>query len=70
MVSASISDMTQHFTDDQHALLTGMLIGQLIKAGFVVMPQLDDEDNFTPFIAIRIDPDVVLDVLIEVKGLS
>ena len=59
-----------NFKDSEHAFLTGLLSGQLIKAGFVVMPQLDDEDNYTPFIAVRVDDDVALDVLIEVKGRS
>jgi hypothetical protein len=41
-----------NFQDDDHALRTGMFLGSLMKAGIMVIPEIDDEQNYTPDITV------------------
>jgi len=52
--------MFGNFEDDTHALRTGMLIGALIKAGIKVIPDMDDEGNYTPYMTITLDDAIPL----------
>lgn len=44
-----------NFQDDTHALRTGMLMGMLLKAGITVVPETDDEGNYTDRLIITLD---------------
>lgn len=59
-----------HFASDDHALVTGVLAGLLIKSGIPAYPQMDEEGNYTPVIHIRLDVGHArpIDVELEVRG--
>lgn len=42
--------MTGNFESDSHALRTGMLLGELMKLGVTVAPDVDDDDDYTDVI--------------------
>jgi hypothetical protein len=43
-----------YFQDDMHALQAGLLIGALLKAGFSVIVEQDDEGNYTGLLEISL----------------
>ena len=58
-----------NFVDDDHALLTGIVLGMLLKAGLPVYMSVDEHQDYAPVLHLRLDmgdPEP-LDVLIEVK---
>lgn len=55
-----------HFKSMNHALVTGMLLGYLMKKGFTVTPEVDgNEEDWTPRMMIHID-ELDTDIAIEV----
>jgi hypothetical protein len=60
-----------HFLNDDHALVTGMFLGMLMKVGIPAYPLMDDEGNYMPTIRMRLDigHSKPVDVLVEVKGI-
>jgi hypothetical protein len=43
-----------HFTSPEHALLTGMLLGELLRQDVDATPVIDPQSNYTDMIAITI----------------
>jgi hypothetical protein len=55
-----------HFKSNNHALVTGMLMGYLLKKGFTIQPEVaDNGEDWTPRMMIHID-ELDTDVAIEV----
>lgn len=44
-----------NFASDGHALVSGMVLGDLLKHGVEVTPVWDDDDDYTPVIEINVD---------------
>ena len=59
-----------NFVNDDHALVTGMLLGLLLKSGIPAYPGMDEDGNYTSVIRIRLDIGHAkpVDVELEVKG--
>lgn len=53
------SDGPPYFADEMHALNTGFLTGALLKAGFLVILDVDDEGNYTGLMEIVISGEEV-----------
>jgi hypothetical protein len=61
-----------NFANDDHALMTGFLIGALQRAGIPAYPTMDDAGNYIPTVRLRLDvghPKPV-DLEIEVKPVA
>jgi hypothetical protein len=43
-----------YFASDDHALLTGFVIGAMMKAGITVRPETDENGNFLPKLTIQL----------------
>lgn len=57
-----------NFKDDLHAFRTGLILGHLLKAKIRVVPDLDDDDNYTDIMTITLadDEENVLEVRVRV----
>lgn len=64
--------MTTNFENDDHALVTGMLIGLLMKAGIPAYPVVDDKGDYLPRLRLRLDVGHArpVDVELEVKAIA
>ena len=45
-----------YFANDRHALMTGMVVGMLMKAGITVRPETDGEGNYLPELVVEVPP--------------
>ena len=44
-----------NFEHDDQAMMTGLLVGLLMKHGIDVRPEVDPEGNYTPVLFVKID---------------
>jgi hypothetical protein len=61
-----------NFADDDHALMTGMLAGLMLKSGIPAVVERDDQGDYVPRIRIRLDVGHArpMDLVVEVKAAS
>jgi hypothetical protein len=61
-----------NFQDDDHALMTGMLAGLMMKGGLPAVVERDDQGDYLPRIRIRLDVGHArpMDLVVEVKAAS
>ena len=61
-----------NFQDDDHALMTGMLAGLLMKSGIPAVVERDDAGDYLPRIRIRMDIGHArpMDVVMEIKAVA
>ena len=58
-----------YFTNDDHALRTGMLVGTLMKAGIDAYLSVDDDGNFLNEIVVNLESDVVDPIKVRISVL-
>lgn len=61
-----------NFANDDHALVTGILIGLLMKSGIPATPVRDERGDYIPRIRVRIDTghSRLVDVELEVRAVA
>ena len=62
----------QNFVNEDQAVVTGMMVGLLMKSGIPAYPAVDDEGNYLPRIRLRLDIGHArpMDVELEVRAVS
>lgn len=66
--------MAVHFEDDEHAIVTGYLLGMLMKAGITAYPTTNEDGSAAPIIRLSVDlghsqpMDVELEVTVRSVG--